>query len=102
MKTLTASLLGLSLALPVAALAGSAETMLGAGVGGAVGAVVGEQVGGQTGAIVGAGVGAAAGAALTADGNDGRRVVRQPAPVYIEGGRHDNGLHRGHHKHKHD
>ncbi|TQV63329.1 MAG: hypothetical protein FNT29_07350 [Halothiobacillaceae bacterium] len=99
MKTLTAAMLGLSLALPVVTLAGTAETMLGAGVGGAVGSMVGQQVGGQTGAIVGAGVGAAAGAALTTDGNDGRRVVREPVPVYIEGGRHDNGLHRGHHKH---
>ncbi|MFZ5465936.1 MAG: YMGG-like glycine zipper-containing protein [Pseudomonadota bacterium] len=98
MKILTVSALALGVGLSSAVLAGSGETMLGAGVGGALGAVVGEQVGGQTGAIVGAGVGAAAGAALTTDGNDGRRVVVREPAYY---GPHDNGLHCGHHKHKH-
>jgi outer membrane lipoprotein SlyB len=98
MNILTVSALALGAGLSSVVWAGTGETMLGAGVGGALGAVVGEQVGGQTGAIVGAGVGAAAGAALTTDGRDGRRVVVRE-PVYV--GPHDNGLHRGHHKHKH-
>lgn len=99
MKTLIASVLGLSLVLPVAAMAGSVENILGAGVGGAVGAAVGDHLGGQTGAIVGAGVGAAAGAALTQD-NDERKVVSER--VYVIDDRHDNGRHRGHHKHHRD
>jgi len=99
MKILVASVLGLSLALPAAAMAGSVENMLGAGVGGAVGALVGDEVGGKTGSIVGAGVGAAAGAALTHDGDRERVVVREK--VYYGGHPSDNGLHRGHHKHRH-
>ena len=75
------------------------SAVLGGALGGGAGAAVGSAVGGRDGAIIGAAIGGAAGTAVAT------RPVRHEA-VYVNDGYHDqeyrrdNGLHRGHYKHK--
>ena len=76
------------------------SAILGGALGGGAGAAVGSAVGGRDGAIIGAAIGGAAGTAVAT------RPVRREV-VYVNDGyhddheyRHDNGLHRGHYKHK--
>lgn len=74
--------------------------VLGGALGGGAGAAVGSAVGGREGAIIGGGLGGALGAAIGSGASDTH--YRQPRSVVIEEPRyhHDNGLHRGHYKHK--
>lgn len=88
-----------SSALAVPAFAVDTDAVLGGALGGAAGAAVGSAVGGRDGAIIGAGIGGAAGAAVTTSGRE-KTVVKRKV-VYEDDYRHDNGLHRGHYKHKH-
>lgn len=87
------------------------DAVVGGALGGAAGAAVGSAVGGRDAAIVGGGIGGALGTAIATKDKKEVRVkneVRvQKEVVYVrEEGRHDNGLHRGHHKkknkHRHD
>ncbi len=97
-RTFLAALIATS-ALAVPAYALDTDAVVGGALGGAAGAAVGSAVGGRDGAIIGAGIGGAAGAAVTTSGRE-KRVVRREV-VYEDRYRHDNGLHRGHYKHKH-
>jgi hypothetical protein len=88
---------------PAFAVDGSA--VIGGAIGGGAGAAVGSAIGGRDGAIIGGALGGAAGAAIGTSGSKEtkvvtREVVVEKEVVYVNG-RHDNGLHRGHHKHKH-
>jgi uncharacterized protein YcfJ len=92
----------------VAAPAGEVDgtAVLGGAIGGASGAAVGSAVGGREGAIIGAGVGGALGAAVATEHSEPQpRVVTRELvevrEVHHASKRHDNGLHRGHRKHKH-
>lgn len=73
--------------------------VIGSMVGAGVGSAVGSAAGGKNGAIIGGGVGGALGAAVGS-----KETARtQEKVVYMErDGRkhHDNGLHKGHHKHR--
>lgn len=93
-----------ALAAPAFAVDGSA--VLGGAIGGGAGAAVGSAVGGRDGAIIGGAIGGGVGAAIGSSGSDKPKVVTKEVVVEKEvvyvNGRHDNGLHRGHHKHKHD
>ncbi|HEX5276316.1 MAG TPA: glycine zipper domain-containing protein [Fluviicoccus sp.] len=92
-------------------LAADNGAIVGAAVGGAVGAAIGQQTGGKDGAIIGGAIGGATGAAL-GSGNTKTQttqtvVVKGAVPqqkvIYVrdrDDDRHDNGLHRGHYKHK--
>ncbi len=87
-----------ALAVPASAVDGGA--VLGGAIGGGVGAGVGSAVGGTEGAIIGGAIGGAAGAAI-GDSDKTKKTVVEKEVVYVKG-RHDNGLHRGHYKNKHD
>jgi len=71
------------------------NAVLGGALGGGAGAAVGSAVGGRNGAILGSAVGAAAGVAIATPHRP--YLVRE----YDDDYRHDNGWHRGHHKHGH-
>ena len=82
--------------------------VLGGALGGATGAAVGSAMGGREGAVIGAGVGGALGAAVATHDPQPKVVTKEVIHVqdvhhYYPPGRHrhDNGWHRGHHKHKH-
>ena len=90
-------------AAPVFAVDGNA--VLGGALGGGAGAAVGSALGGRDGAIIGGALGGAAGAAIATSGSKQTQVVTKEVivekeVVYVPG-RHDNGLHLGHHKGKH-
>lgn len=92
-------------AFSTAALAVDGGAVLGGAIGGGAGAAVGSAVGGRDGAIIGGAIGGAAGAAIGSSGSKEtkavtREVVVEKEVVYVPT-RHDNGLHRGHFKHKH-
>lgn len=75
------------------------NAVLGGALGGGAGAAIGSAVGGRDGAIIGGAIGGATGAAVL---TSNRREPVQREVVYVnERDRHDNGLHRGHHKNKH-
>jgi hypothetical protein len=96
--TLFALLAGLS----VTASAGiDTDAVVGGALGGAAGAAVGSAVGGRDAAIVGGGVGGALGTAMATKNKKEVRVQQREVVYAEEEGRHDNGLHRGHHKRKH-
>jgi len=88
------------------ALAGGIDgnAVIGGALGGGAGAAVGSAVGGRDGAIIGGAIGGAAGAAIATSGSKETKVVTKEVvvekEVYVRD-RHDNGLHRGHHKGKH-
>lgn len=87
-----------ALASPVFAVDGGA--VLGGAIGGGAGAAVGSAVGGKEGAIIGGAIGGGVGAAIGSGDSKETKVVEKEV-VYVKD-RHDNGLHRGHHKNKHD
>ena len=95
-------------ALAAPAFAGGVDghAVLGGALGGGTGAAVGSALGGRDGAIIGGAIGGAAGAAIATSGTKKttttatREVVVEKEVVYVPT-RHDNGLHRGHYKHKH-
>lgn len=96
----------LSVAAPVSSGEFDGTAVLGGALGGATGAAVGSAVSGREGAIVGAGVGGALGAAIATHENEPQpkvvtEEVVQVKEVHHYHQRHDNGLHRGHHKQKH-
>jgi outer membrane lipoprotein SlyB len=84
------------------------NAVLGGAIGGGTGAAVGSALGGRDGAIIGGALGGAAGAAIATSGSKETKVVTKEVVVEKEvvyvptgaRGRHDNGLHLGHHKHK--
>lgn len=77
------------------------DAVVGGALGGAAGAAVGSALGGRDAAIIGGGVGGALGTAIATKDRKSEVVVKKEV-VYVEReGRHDNGLHRGHYKHKH-
>ena len=81
------------------------NAVIGGALGGGTGAAVGSAIGGRDGAIIGGALGGAAGAAIATSGSKEtkvvtREVIVEKEVVYVPG-RHDNGLHRGHHKNKH-
>jgi outer membrane lipoprotein SlyB len=80
------------------------KAVLGGAIGGGTGAAVGSAIGGRDGAIIGGALGGAAGAAIATSGSKETKVVTKEVIVEKEvvyvNGRHDNGLHRGHHKNK--
>lgn len=86
-------------------LAVDGKAVLGGALGGGAGAAVGSSVGGRDGAIIGGALGGAAGAAIATSGSRETKVVTKEVIVEKEvvyvNDRRDNGLHRGHHKHKH-
>lgn len=98
-RTFLAALIASS-ALAVPAYALDTDAVVGGALGGAAGAAVGSAVGGREGAIVGAGIGGAAGAAVATSGRE-KTVVKRKVVYEDDDYRHDNGLHRGHYKHKH-
>ena len=81
------------------------NAVIGGALGGGTGAAVGSAIGGRDGAIIGGALGGAAGAAIATSGSKETKVVTKEVIVEKEvvyvGGRHDNGLHRGHDKNKH-
>lgn len=72
--------------------------VLGSVVGAAAGSAIGSANGGKNGAIIGGGVGGALGAAVGSSHKQ-NTVVREG---YVDREYHDNGKHKGHHKHRHD
>ncbi len=93
-------------ALSAPALAADTKAVLGGAIGGGAGAAIGSSVGGTNGAIIGGALGGAAGAAIATSGSKQtqtqvvtREVIVEKEVVHVDD-RHDNGLHRGHHKHK--
>jgi hypothetical protein len=109
MKIIPFTLSSLLILAPTPLFAGNLDTdaLLGGALGGAVGALFGSELGGRQGAILGSAIGGAAGTALTTRDRHPRvrreviyvdRPVR-PEVIYVPA-RHDNGLHRGHYKHK--
>jgi outer membrane lipoprotein SlyB len=104
-KTLVVCYLA-SLATPVFAGGVDGQAVLGGALGGATGAAVGSAIGGRDGAIIGGAIGGAAGVAIATDGNKSEKpatkeVIVEKEVVYVPA-RHDNGLHLGHSKRKHD
>lgn len=93
-----------ALATPASAVDGGA--VIGGAVGGGIGAGVGSAVGGTEGAIIGGAIGGGVGAAIGSSGTPKtvttKEVVVEKEVVYVKKGRHDNGLHLGHKKDKHD
>lgn len=93
-----------ALAAPASAVDGGA--VIGGAIGGGIGAGVGSAVGGKEGAIIGGAIGGAAGAAIGSSDSDKpktvttKEVVVEKEVVYVNDGRHDNGLHLGHKKDK--
>jgi hypothetical protein len=92
-------------ALAAPAFAGGVDgsAVIGGALGGGTGAAVGSALGGRDGAIIGGAIGGAAGAAIATSGTKKtatKEVVVEKEVVYVPT-RHDNGLHRGHYKHKH-
>jgi hypothetical protein len=86
------------------AVAVDGAAVLGGALGGGAGAAVGSSIGGREGAIIGGALGGAAGAAIATSGSKQpqvvtREVIVEKEVVYVPG-RHDKGLHRGHHKNK--
>jgi outer membrane lipoprotein SlyB len=85
-------------------LAADAKAVLGGAIGGGAGAGIGSSIGGTNGAIIGGALGGAAGAAIATSGSKETKVVTKEVIVEREvvqvNNRHDNGLHRGHHKNK--
>ena len=82
------------------------RAVLGGALGGATGAAVGSAMGGRNGAVIGAGVGGALGAAAATHEHEPQSRVVTKEVIHVQDGhhypmRHDNGWHRGHHKHKH-
>jgi len=75
------------------------SSVIGGAIGGGAGAAVGSSIGGRNGAILGSAVGAAAGVAI-ASPQPATRVVEHR--YYEDRDYHDNGWHRGQHKHHHD
>jgi hypothetical protein len=83
--------------------------VLGGAIGGGAGAGIGSSIGGTNGAIIGGALGGAAGAAIATSGSKKSQpqvvtkevVVEREVYVRDDDDRHDNGLHRGHHKNKH-
>jgi hypothetical protein len=75
------------------------NAVIGGAIGGGTGAAVGSAIGGRDGAIIGGAIGGAAGAAIATSGT--KKVVVEKEVVIHEVDHHDNGLHRGHRKHKH-
>lgn len=90
-------------ALAAPAFAGGIDgnAVIGGALGGGAGAAVGSAIGGRDGAIIGGAIGGATGAAIATKGSK-RTVVERDVVYEDEHGHHDNGLHRGHHKHRHD
>ncbi len=97
---LTGLLLYTVLAVPAQAGRVDGDAVIGGALGGATGAAIGSAVGGRDGAIIGGAIGGATGTAMMASERRQPRVVREREVIYVDG-RHDNGLHRGHHKHRH-
>lgn len=75
--------------------------VLGSVVGAAAGSAIGSANGGKNGAIIGGGVGGALGAAVGSSHKQST-VVREEKVIYVDREYHDNGKHKGHHKHRHD
>jgi hypothetical protein len=93
-----------TLAFPALAGGIDGNAVIGGALGGGAGAAVGSAVGGRDGAIIGGAIGGAAGAAIATSGSKETKVVTKEVVVEKEvfvRDRHDNGLHRGHHKGKH-
>lgn len=89
------------------ALAVDGKAVLGGAIGGGAGAGIGSSIGGTNGAIIGGALGGAAGAAIATSGSKKpqpqvvtREVVVEKEVYVHDDDRHDNGLHRGHHKHR--
>jgi outer membrane lipoprotein SlyB len=73
------------------------SAVLGSAIGAAAGSAVGSAVGGKEGAVIGGGIGGAVGAAAgSKESSTQSRVVEYDD----HRGHRDNGLHKGHHKHK--
>lgn len=75
--------------------------VVGSMVGAGVGSAVGSAAGGKNGAIIGGGLGGAVGAAVGSSepARTETHTVHRDV-VYVEDrGHHDNGKHKGHHKH---
>jgi outer membrane lipoprotein SlyB len=93
-----------TLAAPTLAGGIDGNAVIGGAIGGGTGAAVGSAIGGRDGAIIGGAIGGAAGAAIATSGSKETKVVTKKVivekEVYVRD-RHDNGLHRGHHKGKH-
>jgi outer membrane lipoprotein SlyB len=97
--------------LAVPALAIDGEAVLGGAIGGGTGAAIGSAVGGRDGAIIGGAIGGAAGAGIATSGREPTRYRHKTHQVVVDRvvekdvvyvpDHHDNGLHRGHYKHKH-
>lgn len=94
-----------ALAAPAFAGGVDGKAVLGGALGGGTGAAVGSAIGGRDGAILGGAIGGAAGAAIATSGTkktQPREVVVERQVVYEDDhDHHDNGLHRGHYKHRH-
>jgi outer membrane lipoprotein SlyB len=79
------------------------RAVIGGALGGAAGAAVGSAVGGRGGAVIGAGIGGATGAAVATSGKSTpapvTTVVQREVVVVHEDEWHDNGKHKGQHKH---
>jgi hypothetical protein len=94
-----------TLATPAFAGGVDGNAVIGGAIGGGTGAAVGSAIGGRDGAIIGGAIGGAAGAAIATSGSKKTKVVTKEVVVEKEvvhvRDRHDNGLHRGHHKGKH-
>jgi outer membrane lipoprotein SlyB len=89
-----------ALAAPVFAGGIDGNAVIGGAIGGGTGAAVGSAIGGRDGAIIGGAIGGATGAAIATKGS--KRTAVEKEVVYVdEHDHHDNGLHRGHHKHRH-
>lgn len=105
-RTLVSAVSIFMLASPVYAGGVDGQAVLGGAIGGGAGAAIGSAVGGREGAIIGGAIGGAAGVAIATDGKSEpktvtKQVVVEKEVVYVQSGKHDNGLHLGHGKNKH-
>lgn len=105
--------IALFLSVSVNAYAVDGGAVVGGAVGGAAGAAIGSNMGGRDGAIIGAAIGGATGAAIgSSKSAPAVQPVVQPAPIKTvsiqnvesddDHRRHDNGLHLGQQKNKHN
>lgn len=105
MKTKSTLILSIMLVAGVNVSAGEIDggAVVGSMVGAGVGSAVGSATGGKNGAIIGGGVGGALGAAVGSKETtrSTAQVVTREKVVYVDRDRehHDNGKHKGHHKH---
>ena len=77
------------------------KAVLGSAVGAAAGSAIGSAAGGKEGAIIGGGLGGAVGAAVgSSESKTQTKVVTKEKVIYVEKDHHDNGKHKGHHKHR--